>query len=111
MKGVPRSTTITKEEFLQCLYEPEANTDKTFYKLNFLKKTQGMSLIKTKRRSLNSAYSKMRVLPDLRNCIAWDWKIFDFLTFSMARSFYDFEIERLKEYVRNSSEPLEGKFF
>ena len=72
MKGAPKSTSISKDEFLRCLYDPEENTDKTFSKLNFLKQNMGMCLIKTKRRALNSAYSKMRVFSDLRTCEAWD---------------------------------------
>lgn len=72
MKGVPRSTKISKAEFLESLYNSEANSDKKMHSLIFLKKNMSMCLVQTKRRSLNAAYSKMRVLSDLRTCEAWE---------------------------------------
>ena len=69
---MPRDTQITRDEFISALYDSEFNSDKPTTSLNYMKKQNAVCLIKSSRKALNAAYSKMRVASDLRTCTAWD---------------------------------------
>ena len=71
---MPRDTEITRDEFIAALYDPNYQSDKPTTSLNYLKKQNSICLVKSSRKALNAAYSKMRVASDLRTCFAWDQK-------------------------------------
>ena len=67
-KGVPHHLEIHYESYLKALYDPFYRLVKTYCKLQYKKSVSSISLIKMKKSTLNSRYTKLFLEENLVIC-------------------------------------------
>ena len=63
MKGVRNTSEIDHDSYLHTLYSNSTNYASDI-RMNFIKKYGTMAILETRKRALNSVFTKMRVLDD-----------------------------------------------